>query len=447
MKTLNAQWQALTGTGRIFLMTIVEPLAPLLKHITSALNTFMGKLSDWHKAHPKLTGAIGGTIGVVAILALTVGGLLIGVGLLGKVLLSSVKGLSDWKNLISLSRIAVKGLGTDAALSAAKLEALKLAEGTGGVTSALASRLGGQGLGSLLGAGGSGLIGGLGGWLGGLASSVGAALATLTWPVALAIVAAVLLIYKYWEPIKGFFKGIWSGIQMDIEPVLELWECFKEAITGVWEAICSLIVVFVPLKSGQEGVNEAFGAGEVVGLALAWVFKGILAVATYAAKGVEAVVIVVASLIDAVVTLVKSLYHLATGNVKEAGADWSSFSDRFWKRLENSSMNPDKPAQEAARAEVPAKGLRMAGKALPKLPGQTSPNPGGEEAFSLPKVLAASREPGPVAITYSPKVELKGSAGPEDEARLMAILRKHGDEFADMVQQRFDRKLRWNGAH
>ena len=439
MKTLNAQWEALTGTGRIFLMTIVEPLVPLLKSITSGLNTLTGKLSDWHKAHPRLTGAIGGTIGVVAILAFTVGGLLIGVGLLGKVLLSSVKGMSDWKNLISLSRIAVKGLGTDAALCAAKLEAMKLAEGAGGVTSGLASRLGGGGL--------SGLLGGAGTWLSGLASSVGAAIGALTWPVALAIVAAVLLIYKYWEPIKGFFKGIWSGIQMDMEPILELWESFKEAIRGVWDAICSLIDVFIPLKSGQEGVNEAFGAGEVVGLALAWAFKAILATATYVAKGVEAVVIVVASLIDAVVTLVKSLYHLATGNVKEAGADWSSFSDRFWKRLENSSMNPDKPAQEAARAEAPAKGLRMAGKALPKLPGQTSPNPGGEEAFSLPKVLAASREPGPVAITYSPKVELKGSAGPEDEARLMAILRKHGDEFADMVQQRFDRKLRWNGAH
>jgi TP901 family phage tail tape measure protein len=473
MKTLAAQWEALTGTGEVFLMTVVEPLAPLLKHITGGLNTLTGKLVDWHKAHPRLTAVIGGSIGVAAVLALTVGGLMIGVGLLGKVLLSSVKGMSDWRNLISLSRIAVKGLGTDAALSAAKLGTMKLAEGGGSATSALLSRLGGKGLGSLVGGGGiSGIFGNLGGWLsslaGTLASGVSAVVGAITWPVALAIVAAALLIYRYWEPIKAFFKGIWSGIQMDMEPVLELWESFKEAIKGVWDAVCSLIEVFVPLQSGQEGVNEAFGAGEVVGLALAWVFKGILAFATLVAKGVEAVVIVVASLADLVVTSIvapfkaafaawqawkegKGVLGAASAFNENMNTSRSDLGDRFWKRLENSSMNPDKPAQEAKRAEAPAKGLRKAmsagEKALPRLPGQTPGNTGAEEAPSLPKVLAASREPSPVAITYSPKVELKGSAGPEDEARIMAILRKHGDEFADMIQQRFDRKLRWNGAH
>lgn len=449
MKTLSAQWQSLTGTGRIFLMTVVEPLAPLLKWITSGLNTLTAKLSDWHKAHPKLTGAIGGSIGVAALLALTVGGLMIGVGLLGKVLLSSVKGLSDWRNLIGLSRMAVKGLGTDAALSAAKLGALKLAEGTGGVTSALASNLGGKGVASMLsggfGGGISGVLGGIGGWLGSLGSGVAGLIGAITWPVALAIVAGALLIYKYWEPIKAFFKGIWSGVQMDMEPILNLWESFKEAILGVWEAVSSLIDIFVPLKSGQEGVNQAFEAGQVVGLALAWVFKAILAVATYAAKGVEAVVIVVASLIDAVVTLVKSLYHLATGDVKAAGADWSSFSDRFWKRLENSSMNPDKPAKKAEAAAGPARRPRPLGSPAEGSEAVESgaPHAGGPLMAQLAQPQAAA----PVALTYSPKVELKGSASADDEARILAILRKHGDEFADMVQQRFDRKLRWNGAH
>lgn len=452
MKTLSAQWQALTGTGRIFLMTVVERLAPLLKRVTSGLNTLTGKLSDWHKAHPKLTAAIGGSIGVAAGLALVVGGLLIGVGLLGKLLLSSVKGLSDWGNFISLSRIAVKGLGTDAALSAAKLGALKLAGGTGGVTSGLVSQLGGKGLGSLLCAGGvSGLLGGIGGWLGGLGSAVAGLIGAITWPVALAIVAAALLIYKYWEPIKAFFKGIWSGIQMDMEPVLDLWDAFKEAILGVWEAVCGLVEVFIPLKSSQEDVNEAFGDGEVVGLALAWAFKAILATATMVAKGVEAVIIVVASLIDAVVTLVKSLYHLATGDVKAAGADWSSFSDRFWKRLENSSMNPDKPAQEAEKAGEAARKASPAGVPARKVRplGAKADAPTGVPSIPGSPFLPQPPQPqtAPVSITYSPKVELKGSAGPEDEARIMAILRKHGDEFADMIQQRFDRKLRWNGAH
>ncbi len=238
---------------------------------------------------------------------------------------------------------------------------------------------------------------------------------------------------------------------MEMEPVLELWGAFKGALTGVWDAVCSLIQIFIPLQSGQEGVNEAFGAGEVVGLALAWVFQGILATATMVVKGVEAVVIVVASLIDAVVTLVMSLYHLATGNVKAAGADWSSFSDRFWQRLETSSMNPDRPAQEAARAGVPALGLQKAmgpaAKALPNLQGQTSGAVPGGDGPGLPKLLAAAHEPGPVSITYSPKVELKGTAGPEDEARIMAVLHQHGDDLADLIQQRFDRKLRWNGAH
>jgi TP901 family phage tail tape measure protein len=53
----------------------------------------------------------------------------------------------------------------------------------------------------------------------------------ITW-IVVAIVAAAVLIYKYWGPIKGFFVGVWDGIK-------GAWGAVVGFFTGIWANIKS----------------------------------------------------------------------------------------------------------------------------------------------------------------------------------------------------------------
>ena len=69
----------------------------------------------------------------------------------------------------------------------------------------------------------------------------------LTNPIGLAITGiavAAVLIYKYWEPIKGFFKGVWEGVKTY---TAAFWEWIKSTSSTVWEGIKFLFLNFHPL--------------------------------------------------------------------------------------------------------------------------------------------------------------------------------------------------------
>ena len=78
----------------IFLATVAEPLAPIIKGATELVNDLTGKLVDWNRAHPKLTAAIIGTVVVLGTLAIGVGSLLLLAGLLTKGVLAAVSAAS-----------------------------------------------------------------------------------------------------------------------------------------------------------------------------------------------------------------------------------------------------------------------------------------------------------------------------------------------------------------
>ena len=105
--------------------------------------------------------------------------------------------------------------------------------------------------------------GGMGGWLtrlGGrlfpqLGKGLGVALGALkslslfmlTNPIGLAITGiavAAVLIWKYWEPIKGFFKGVWGSVKTY---TAAFWEWLKSTASTVWEGIKYLFLNFHPL--------------------------------------------------------------------------------------------------------------------------------------------------------------------------------------------------------
>ena len=89
-----------------------------------------------------------------------------------------------------------------------------------------------------------------------VANPVGAAIAA----IALAIVAAAVIIRKYWEPIKAFFIGLWEGLQ--------------EALQPIKEAFGEVIAALEPLQPVLSAIGDAFGwVGDIIGKVVGWFTK------------------------------------------------------------------------------------------------------------------------------------------------------------------------------
>ena len=94
-----------------------------------------------------------------------------------------------------------------------------------------------------------------------VANPVGAIIAG----IALGIAAAGMLIYKYWEPIKAFFGGLWQGFMEGLQPLLgalgQLWTTLVEAVRPALE----------PLEPIWSAVGGALSwVGDVIGSVVDW---------------------------------------------------------------------------------------------------------------------------------------------------------------------------------
>ena len=106
-----------------------------------------------------------------------------------------------------------------------------------------------------------------------------ALITALTWPVILVgalLVAAGILIYKYWEPLKAFFEGFITGftenlgpLQTALEPLQPLFDGVSGALDKVGEAIEPVIQWFkdllIPIKDTDKETENARLAGEAFG--------------------------------------------------------------------------------------------------------------------------------------------------------------------------------------
>lgn len=104
----------------------------------------------------------------------------------------------------------------------------------------------------------------------------------LTNPIGLVIAAiavAALLIYKYWEPIKAFFIGVWEGfttamapVKAAFEPIIKLFEPLAPIFNAIGDAIGSVINwfsdLFEPVKLTSEEFDSTKSAGVAFGEAI-----------------------------------------------------------------------------------------------------------------------------------------------------------------------------------
>ncbi|SLM62814.1 MULTISPECIES: phage tail tape measure protein [Dickeya] len=133
--------------------------------------------------------------------------------------------------------------------------------------------------------------------LGGVGTGVFTALRTavmlLFSPIGLigvALIAAGLLIYKYWEPLKAFFEGYFGSIMTQLEPLKAsfaalspVFDGIGQAIGRVWDWFRSL---FGPVQQTSQDLEACKNAGVALGNVVGAALNGLVSVILKVAAGV-----------------------------------------------------------------------------------------------------------------------------------------------------------------
>lgn len=109
----------------------------------------------------------------------------------------------------------------------------------------------------------------------GSVSLLGGAIGALFSPVGLIVAAlagAAVLIWKYWDPIRAFFAGVFSGIMERLTPLRETFERFGPVFDAIGSGISQVFNWFKsllsPMESSKETLDKCTSAGEVFGRVL-----------------------------------------------------------------------------------------------------------------------------------------------------------------------------------
>ncbi|ENU7545889.1 phage tail tape measure protein [Escherichia coli] len=298
LKNLDSAWEG-------FRIQINDLVNNQLRGLTQGLSDVVGNMTEWAKENPKLAQSLLVVGGSVLALTAAIGGTSLAIGLLmgplaklqlGFTLLTGGRGIAG-------TIAALRTLGT------ASGPAMASVRGWGPVLGSLAGKMRGVSTiipamrGALMGvflAPGAAL-GALTKNLGMLAlrltglpaiwsmitaavSMLGTALSLLLSPIGLivaAFVAAGVLIWRYWEPLKAFFAGVFTGIMERLAPLRETFAQFSPIFDAIGNAVSQVFNWFKsllsPMESSKETLDKCAGAGEAFGNVLGGALQLVLA--------------------------------------------------------------------------------------------------------------------------------------------------------------------------
>ncbi len=243
--------------------------------------------------------------------------------------------------------------------------------------------------------------------------------------IALAIGTASFVIYKYWKPITGFFKGVFKGLKEGLTPLQPAFKALAK----------SLSPILVPLKSIWEWfkkliqpVEDTGGAAEKMGVRFGKVL---------------------AQIILKIIDLIKKMFQLGA-----KVADFLSFG--MLSKTANTQKAIGKHAQiirdhlPHSPAKIgPLKDLHKV-KLIETIAATIKPAPlfsAMNKALSFkakPISMGNSRQAnigGTVSIHYNPNVLING-ASPQVKEDFTQMLKQHKDEILKLVKAEKQRQMR-----
>lgn len=297
LKELDSAWEA-------FRIQIEELADGALRKLTQALTGTIGVMTEWANKNPQLSKTLLAVGGSVLALTAGIGATSLAIGLLlgplaklqlGFALLTSGSGLGGAVTLFSRLGGVISGplggvRGWGVVFSSMTGNAGKLAGALAPLRGLLAAAfispgaaLGGivKGLGSLL----LRLTGipAIMGIASSALSMLGGALSLLLSPIGLigaAFIAAGLLIWRFWEPIKAFFVGFFAGAMQALTPFRDafaglapVFDVISNAVSQLWQWFSNLLS---PMTTSKETLDKCASAGETFGKVFGLAIQGLM---------------------------------------------------------------------------------------------------------------------------------------------------------------------------
>ncbi|WP_154911256.1 phage tail tape measure protein [Klebsiella grimontii] len=297
LKNLDSAWEG-------FRIQIEETIDGPLRKLTQNLSDVITAASEWVKANPRLAQTLLLVMGGALALTIAIGTLSLAVGILigplaklqlGFTLLTGGRGIlgtvAAFRTLGTAAGplmasmrgwpVVISGIASSFGRISAIMPAIRaglmgafLAPGA-----ALASF--GKSLGMLM----LRLTGlpALWGMITGAVSVLGGALSFLLSPIGLigaAFVAAGLLIWRYWEPIKAFFTGLFTSVMQTLLPLRYSFSAFSPILESVGNGVKSVWQWFTnllsPIQTSKDTLDKCASAGSTFGNVLGGALQVVL---------------------------------------------------------------------------------------------------------------------------------------------------------------------------
>ena len=261
--------------------------------------------------------------------------------------------------------------------------------------------------------------------------------------IALAIGVVALVIYKYWKPISGFFKGMWQGLKEGLQPLMPLFQRMGKALSPILAPIKALVDWFKKLiKPVEDTGGAAEKMGVRVGKAIANIIVKLVELVTKAFEFGSKITSMLAAGIMSGIAKVKGcisqVAQVIRDHLPHSPAKTGPLKDLHKVKIVETIASTLKPLP-LQNAMTKTLGVfsdswlaALNGHAV-KLLQPSAANP------LKANVRGRSSAPASIVVTYNPTITISGS---ESKEEFLKMLKKHKDEVVNIIKREFERKER-----
>lgn len=243
--------------------------------------------------------------------------------------------------------------------------------------------------------------------------------------IAVAIGVVALVIYKYWKPIAGFFKGLWQGLVEGLKPLMPL---FKQIGTAIEPILKPIKAVFNWFKKLIQPVEDTGGKAEAMGVRVGKAIAGIIVKLTeLVAKAFECGRKITSMLAEGIMS---GLAKVKNCIVKVAQVIRDHLPHSPAKTGPLKDLNKVKIVETIASTIKPMPLKNAMTKTLSFMTNGT---------LSVSKGKIGTSSGASFVVQYNPTITI---AGTESKEEFVKLLKRHKDEVVNIMKREFERKER-----
>lgn len=243
--------------------------------------------------------------------------------------------------------------------------------------------------------------------------------------IAVAIGVVALVIYKYWKPIAGFFKGLWQGLVEGLKPLMPL---FKQIGTAIEPILKPIKAVFNWFKKLIQPVEDTGGKAEAMGVRVGKVIAGIIVKLTeLVAKAFECGRKITSMLAEGIMS---GLAKVKNCIVKVAQVIRDHLPHSPAKTGPLKDLNKIKIVETIASTIKPMPLKNAMTKTLSFMTNGT---------LNVSKGKIGTSSGASFVVQYNPTITISGT---ESKEEFVKLLKRHKDEVVNIMKREFERKER-----